>query len=155
VPCDCCLLLFLLPLRWAGSDRVVVYWVTPVNPDADAETEMDYRPPRRSLAADWRRKEMGGIARERERERRERTCHLRRSNDQCNSAGIERTPTFSPTVEGPCHCSFAIAFLTPVCIVSFFLEEEGLALLFSVDLFVFDSLCLSTGNSIYSCFLLH
>jgi hypothetical protein len=36
-----------------------------------------------------------------------------------------------------------------------FLEEEGLALLFSVDLFVFDSLCLSTGNSIYSCFLLH
>jgi hypothetical protein len=63
--------LFLLPLRWAGSDRVVVYWVTPVNPDADAETEMDYRPPRRSLAADWRRKEMGGIAREREREKRE------------------------------------------------------------------------------------
>lgn len=41
-----------------------MYWVTPVNPDADAETEMDYRPPRRSLAADWRRKEMGGIARE-------------------------------------------------------------------------------------------
>lgn len=61
------------------------------------------------------------------RERRERTCHLRRSNDQCNSAGIERTPTFSPTVEGPCHCSFAIAFLTPVCIVSFFFGGGGLS----------------------------
>lgn len=92
------------------------------------------------------------------RERRERTCHLRRSNDQCNRVqlGGNRTDAnFLAHCWGALSLLFRHRFSYSRLYRFVFLEEEGLALLFSVDLFVFDSLCLSTGNSIYSCFLLH
>ncbi len=96
--------------------------------------------------------------REREK-RRERTCHLRRSNDQCNSAGMERTPTFSPTVEGALSLLFRHRFLYSRLyrfVFVLFFREGGLSPFCFLLIYLSLTLCaypLATVFIVVSCYI--